>query len=69
MRFRFLIFKNALLLEEGYGVRQELYTALLRHDIKDDQALLAALDVLTNIQNQSPYTCYGDDFVIIAQAY
>ncbi|PYE23927.1 hypothetical protein C8J32_10640 [Rhizobium sp. PP-CC-3A-592] len=53
---------------EGFGTHRELYTALLRRGIKGDQALLAALDVLTNIQNQSPYTCYGEGYTIVAEA-
>ncbi|PYE41643.1 hypothetical protein DFI02_110140 [Rhizobium sp. PP-F2F-G20b] len=53
---------------ESFGTHRELYTALLDQGIKSVQAMLAALGVLTNIQNQSPYTCYADGYTILAEA-
>ena len=69
MQMRFHVIKSGSSREsEGFGTQWELYTALLRRGIKGDHALLAALDVLTNIQNQSPYICYGDGYAIVAEA-
>ena len=67
MRFR-VTNSGSPLGTEAFGSHRELYTALLDKGIKADQALLAALDVLTNIKQQSPYTCYGEGFTITSEA-
>ena len=53
---------------EGFGTQRELYNALLHRGVQGDHALLIALDVLTNIQRQSPYTCHSDGYTIVAEA-